>query len=278
MIDKSKYEVEIPENLDAVVQGAIDEGLYKRNHFGVIKKAACAAVTFLVCMVSLLNISSGFAAAAYDIPIIGNLCRIFTFREYHFEDDIKYIDVKIPQFNNDGKSDIEKRVNLEIQKIIGDYVEESEVRAKEYYEAYVQTGGDPKEFIPIGITIDYEIKHLSSRYVSFVITQYETNFSAYTSYVYYNIDLESGRKLTLKDWLGSDYRQIAADSIEHTISGWSSEQKELLWDDLSVIDLISENTDFYIDQNRNAVVVFEKYEAARGSAGTLEFTIQAAEK
>lgn len=278
MIDKSKYEVEIPENLDAVVQGAIDEGLYKRNHFGVIKKAAWAAVTFLVCMVSLLNISSGFAAAAYDIPIIGNLCRIFTFREYHFEDDIKYIDVKIPQFNNDGKSDIEKRVNLEIQKIIGDYVEESEVRAKEYYEAYVQTGGDPKEFIPIGITIDYEIKHLSSRYVSFVITQYETNFSAYTSYVYYNIDLESGRKLTLKDWLGSDYRQIAADSIENTISGWSREQKELLWDDLSVIDLISENTDFYIDQNRNAVVVFEKYEAARGSAGTLEFTIQAAEK
>ena len=137
----------------------------------------------------------------------------------------------------------------------------------------VATGGDPKQFTPLGITVDYEVKHISPQYVSFAVRQYETAFSAYNQYFYYNLDLETGRQLTLRDWLGNDYRQIAAESIEKTIAGWSKEQRSLLWDDLSVIDLISENTDFYLNESGQAVVVIGKYEAARGSAGQLEFVI-----
>ena len=93
----------------------------------------------------------------------------------------------------------------------------------------------------------------------------------------YNIDLESGRVITLRDWFGPDYRQIVAERIEAAIAGWSDEQRSLLWEDLSVIDLISEDTDFYLNQDGQTVVVFEKYEAACGAAGNLEFMIQPAE-
>lgn len=93
----------------------------------------------------------------------------------------------------------------------------------------------------------------------------------------YNIDLESGRVITLRDWFGPDYRQIVAERIEAAIAGWSEKQRSLLWEDLSVIDLISEDTDFYLNQDGQIVVVFEKYEAACGAAGNLEFMIQPAE-
>lgn len=279
MIDKTDYKnIKIPDELSDVVNDAISTGkrMRKKNRtVNVLKRAGAVAAVFAVCVISLLNISPVFAQAAYEIPVIGDLCRIVTFREYHFEDHMKYIDAKIPKIENTGKSDLEKRVNLEIQRKINDCIEENKEVAKGYYEAFIETGGKPEEFTPVGITVDYKIMCSNDRYVSFVISQYETAFNAYKHNYYYNIDMGSGRIITLKDWFGNDYRQIVADSIEDTIGGWSDEQKEALWDDVSFVDLISENTDFYINQDGQAVVVFPQYEVANGAAGAVEFTIQA---
>lgn len=278
MMDRKGYEqIQIPAELDEMVQEAITEGLSARSRrtvASVSKRAGLIAAVLLLCMVSLLNLSPVFASAACELPVVGGLCRVLLFREYHTQDNIKYIDAEIPQIENTGKTELETRVNLEIQEAINACLQESEARAQEYFDSFVATGGDPKQFTPLGITVDYEVKHISPQYVSFVVRQYETAFSAYNQYFYYNLDLETGRELTLRDWLGNDYRQIAAENIEKTIAGWSKEQRSLLWDDLSVIDLISENTDFYLNESGQAVVVIGKYEAARGSAGQLEFVIE----
>lgn len=282
MIDKTNYDnIEIPDNLDAVVQEAIAAGLAERRKDQLwcpLKRAGFTAAIFAVCMISALNLSSTFAAAACELPVVGGLCQIFLFREYHTEDPVKYIDVKIPQIENTGKTELETRVNQEIRKVIQDCVTASEVRAKEYYDAFLETGGKPEEFDPVGITIDYEVKYVRPDYVSFVVSQYETRFAAYHDDFYYNIDLDNGKIITLKDWFGPQYRQIIADSIETTIAGWSEEQRSILWDDLSMVDLISENTDFYFNQDGQIVVVIEKYEAAYGAAGNLEFTITQPQK
>lgn len=280
MIDKSDYRnTVIPDELEDVVNNAISEGkrLQKKNKvINIFSKMGGAAAVFIVVFIVALNISPSVAYAAYQIPVIGDLCRIVSFREYHFEGDIKYIDVKIPKIENTGKSDLEKRVNLEIQKKIDDCIAENEEVAKDYYEAFIETGGKPEDFIPVGITVDYDIKCISEKYASFVISQYETAFNAYNHEFYYNIDLESGRILTLKDLYGNDYKEITAKSIENTISNWTDEQKEMLFEDVSFVDLIDENTDFYINQSNEIVAVFGRYEIANGAAGTLEFTIQPA--
>lgn len=280
MIDKSDYRnTVIPDELEDVVNNAISEGkrLQKKNKvINIFSKMGGAAAVFIVVFIVALNISPSVAYAAYQIPVIGDLCRIVSFREYHFEDDIKYIDVKIPKIENTGKSDLEKRVNLEIQKKIDDCIAENEEVAKDYYEAFIETGGKPEDFIPVSITVDYDIKCISEKYASFVISQYETAFNAYNHEFYYNIDLESGRILTLKDLYGNDYKEITAKSIENTISNWTDEQKEMLFEDVSFVDLIDENTDFYINQSNEIVAVFGRYEIANGAAGTLEFTIQPA--
>ena len=126
MIDKSNYNnIDIPEELDAVVQKAIAEAQNSPKKTAVariLKKSVSIAAAFMICFVAVLNTSKAFAQTAYGIPVIGDLCRIFTLREYHFKDDIKYIDAKIPQIENTGKSDLEKKVNLEIQKKINDCI------------------------------------------------------------------------------------------------------------------------------------------------------------
>lgn len=278
MIDRKGYEqMQIPKELDEVVQEAINEGLTRRRKHGalfILKRTGSIAAVLMLCLVTMLNVSPVFASAACELPVVGGLCRVFVFREYHAQDEIKYIDARIPQIENTGKTELETRVNLEIQKAISVCLTESETRAKDYYEAFLLTGGNPEEFVPLGITVDYKINHISPQYVSFLVWQYETAFNAYNHYFYYNLDLNNGRSITLRDWFGNDYRRIVADSIEKTIMGWSEEQRSMLWDDLSVIDLISENTDFYLNQDGRVVVVIGQYEAAYGAAGRLEFIIE----
>lgn len=274
-MNKSKYDrLEIPEKLSSIVNDAIETGLKEENkrtkiYRRIIEIAAVAVVLFILP----LNTIPSYAKTVSQIPIIGELAKIFTFREYHFEDEIKYIDAKIPKFTYAGKSDLEKRVNQEISKIINEEIKNAENNAKEYYEAFVETGGNPKDFIPIGISVDYEIKCITEKQVSFVIAKSETLASAYFVEYFYNIDMESGRYITLRDLLGNDYKKIASQSIENTISNWSQEQKKLLFEDINIEDLINENTNFYINEQNQAVVVFDKYEIAVGTAGRLEFPI-----
>lgn len=278
-VNKTQYDnIEIPQNLDEVVQGAVAEGLAGRRRdrtLRLFKRTGAVAAALLLCAVTALNVSPAFAAAACDLPVVGELCRVLLLREYHVEDSVKSIDTKIPQLENTGKSDLEARVNEEIQKAVSRCQADSEARAAEYYDAFVATGGNPEDFVPTDITIGYETKYVSPDYVSFVISQRESRFAAYNFDLYYNIDLNSGEEITLEDWFGADYREIVAGSIESTIAGWSEEQREILWEDLSVMDLISEDTSFYLNQEGEVVVVIEKYAATIGAAGDLEFTIQA---
>ena len=54
---------------------------------------------------------------------------------------------------------------------------------------------------------------------------YETKFSAYNTQYFYNIDIETGKIITLKDWFGTQYKQIVANSIEKEIASWDEERK-----------------------------------------------------
>lgn len=275
-MNKSKYDkLEIPKELSSVVDDAIETGLKsERKKIKIYKRVIGIAAVIVITFVLPINIIPSYAKAVQEIPIIGEIAKIFTFREYHFEDEIKYVDVKIPEFVYKGKSGLEKRVNQEISKIINEEAKNAEKHAKEYYDAFVATGGNPKEFMPIGINIDYDIKNITEEVASFVITKNETLASAYFVEYFYNIDMKSGRYLTLKDWLGNDYKEKVVQNIKNTISSWSQEQKELLFKDVNIEDLINENTNFYINEQNQAVVVFEKYEVAAGAAGRLEFVIE----
>lgn len=274
-MNKSKYDkLKIPKELSYVVDDAIKTGLKsEKEKMKTYRKVIEIAAIIIIVFVLPLNIVPSYAKAVQQIPIIGELAKVFTFREYHFEDDIKYIDVKIPKFVYAGKTDLEKRVNQEISKIINEEVKNAENNAKEYYEAFVETGGNPKDFMPIGIKIDYEIKNITEKQVSFVITKSETFASAYFVEYFYNIDMETGRYLTLKDLLGNDYKKIVTKNIQNTISNWNQEQKDRMFKDINIEDLINENTKFYINAKNEIVIVFDKYEIAVGAAGRLEFPI-----
>lgn len=272
---KSGYDdLEVSKRLSAVVSDAIETGFRREEKTKrILKRFKIAVLSFLFLFLIPLNTIPVYAKTLSQIPIVKNIAQIFTFREYHFEDDIKYIDAKIPKFSYKGKSDLEKRVNQEINKIINEEIENAENNAKEYYKAFIETGGDKKDFIPVKIKVDYEIKCMTDSIASFIISKSESFANAYNNDYFYNIDLKTGKYFTLRDLIGDDYKKVVAEKIRSIISGWDNEQKGLLFDNINLEDLINDNTNFYINSANEIVVVFEKYEVAAGAAGKLEFPI-----
>ena len=124
--------------------------------------------------------------------------------------------------------------------------------------------------------MDYEIKCQNERCLSFILTKTETIASAYTEIYCYNIDLETGKELTLQDVLGPGYREIANAAVRTEIDRRIREEGAGYFDGTDGVEGFQSVTDgqlFYINGAGNPVVLFEKYEIAPGYMGTQEFEI-----
>lgn len=274
---KNRYQsVEIPPELDFAVASALREGERRRRRRRWQGRTLASLTACCASFVLLVNTSPAFASAVYQVPVLGDLARVVTVTEYSIADEERLIDVRLPAVEDTGNTDLEQRINTEIQTRIDAVLEEAQARAAETKAAFVATGGDPDEFMPVIISVDYEVKCQNDQYLSFVIFKTETKASAYTEFFCYNIDLETGKELTLQDMLGPDYKEIANQVIREEIARRSQDPDNVYFDGTDGIEgfqSITADQRFYISEAGNPVVIFEKYEIAPGYMGQQEFEI-----
>lgn len=139
----------------------------------------------------------------------------------------------------------------------------------------METGGTLDEWAEhnIKITVDYEIKQQNDDYLSFVVRGTENWTNAYSESKYYNLDLNTGKIVTLKDMLGSDYIELANKSIREQIAKRQNAGETFFTAEEGGFTGISEDVRFYINENNRPVIVFEKYEIAPGASGKIEFEV-----
>ena len=162
----------------------------------VKKRTAVAAAVAAVLFVAGVNTSEAFAREVDNIPVIGALARILTFRSYEvWTEDLK-ISVEIPgvEVIAEELAGLEKEVNEDIYSFCERYAQEAEQRAAEYRQIFLDTGGTEEEWAAHEITIKvwYEVKSHSDRYLSLTVKGAESWTSAYSEERYYNLDMETG--------------------------------------------------------------------------------------
>ena len=268
--------IKIPEHLNYVVNKAIANKEKPKHHiFRYFNYAMSTVTCTFIAFVLLINTNSSLASDIAEIPIIGDIAKIFTVKEIKEEDATKLINAKIPALENTGNTDLEKRINYEIMLKINEILEEAEGRAAEYKKAVIETGGTEESYQPINIQIDYKVGYSSDDVVSFVILKSETLASAYTERYFYNIDIKTGKNLNLRDVLGNDYKEIVDETIYKEITERSKNPDNAYFtkEENGFDGIENEYQNFYINENGNVVIVFEKYEIAPGYMGTQEFEI-----
>ena len=274
---KEVYEaIKVPNELNYVVNKAILDKKKKEKSVLIYVKYAVTTVacTFLT-FIFMLNVNSSFATNISEIPIIGDMAKVFTIKEVNEEDKTKLINAKVPALENTGNTELEKRINYEIMLKMNEILEEAEKRAAEYKEAVIETGGNEYDYQPINIQIDYKVGYSNDKVVSFMISKSETLANAYTEIYFYNVDIETRKKLNLRDVLGNEYKQIVDTTIYKEIEERSKNPDNIYFtaDEGGFEGIENEYQDFYINSDGKVVIVFEKYKIAPGYMGTQEFVI-----
>lgn len=298
---KKKYEeIKIPKELNSILKDTIqkyddtsDENKNEEIEFSKYsikkkfqyKNIISAAAALAVVFVGIVNSSSTIAYAMYQVPIVGELAKMVTFREYHYESDNLQIDASIPKIENTGNTELETKINDEIQKRIDEVIAAGEKAAKEYNKILLEKGAKEEELYKGIVTAEYEVKFSNEAMLSFVVhtDQLDPGMAhSDVGSIYYNIDLKTGKELKISDVLGKEYKKIANKSISEQIKermasdenqiffGVNEEDKELGVEGFTGID---ENRTFYINEKGNVVVTFDKYEIAPGYMGMPEFEI-----
>ncbi len=276
---KKKYdETEIPDELAERIQMEIKRQDSKRRkavfwNLG-FRRGLAAAAAAVVLFTTGLNTSTVFAETVGNLPVIGAVARVLTFRSYETEDEDLKISVEIPSIEmiSEDFSDLEKSVNEEILRLCEQYAKEARTRAEEYRKAFLDTGGTEEEWAAhnIEIRVWYEVKSQTENYLSLAIIGTENWNNANNQIRYYNFDLKKGTLATLADVLGENYKQIADDAIRSQMEERKADGA-VYFDDF---EGINEDTPFYINESGNPVIVFEAYEIAPGSEGQQEFEIK----
>lgn len=276
---KAYHSIEIPQELDYVVNKAISRSKSHKKNIGIlwVKRSTATLATTFALFVILLNTNESFAKAMEDVPVIGSIAEVFTVREYKEENDTDLIEAKIPAIKNTGNEELEDRINYEISSKINEVLEEAKQRAEEYKEAVLATGGTMEDYIPTQINIDYKITYQDDNIISFVITKSESAASAYQEQYFYNIDIENGKELNLRDVLGENYKEIVDEEVKKQIKERMEENKDNSYfteEEGGFSGIEDEYQNFYINENKKVTMVFQKYEIAPGYMGIQNFEIQ----
>ncbi len=268
-----------------------------------VRKGLVAVAALLIAFVTTLNTVPVVAANLEKVPLLAPIIRLLTIESKTEEFDDFQVEIEQPYIEVidevDEKVDVELEleevlevepnieqeqvtiqeeevqritdINAVIDETVESYTKQAEQHILEYKEAYIATGGTEEEFIAkdIHVNVSYNVKTNNEEHLSFVLEMYEDWLASSAVYQYYNFDMETGKELSLEDLLGPDYIQIANNIIQSEID----KTPEIYFQEFSVFTTISEESNFYINENGNPVIVFEVYEIAPGSTGRPEFEI-----
>lgn len=284
---KKKYEdIPVPEALGQRVQAAVARSKKQQRKKRITRlfyraagRSLTAAAAVVAVFTLMVNTNTVFADTVSEIPVVGAAARLLTFRSFTEENEDMKIAVEVPEIETieQDTGGLADSINQEIYRLCLEYAEGAKKRAVEYREAFLSTGGTKEEWAAhnIEIRVWYELKSQTADRISFVVQGTENWSSAYNEGKYYNLDLKNGKRLSLKDILGEDYKKIADNAVRSQIPEKERETGVKFWKaEEGGFEGITDETPFYINEAGEPVVVFAPYEIAPGAAGEVEFVIK----
>lgn len=246
---------------------------FARSRRMLTRLSASAAAVVLVFSLGV-NLSPAFADAVRDVPVLGSIAEVVTLKNYFEQKDNVSYSVRQPAVADDQGQVQDDVVNQQIQQAIDTYLADAQQRIEEYKEAYLATGGTEEEFLSrnIQVQVDYQVFSQTEDTLSFALYMDENWVNSYGIVKYYNLDLQTGQPLTLQDLLGDNWQSMVNEEIAAQIQQQKQEGVPYLIDE-STFSGVTDQTKFYINDQHQIVIVFDKYEIAPGSIGRPEFVL-----
>lgn len=236
------------------------------------KGAGCACAVFLIAVTIGANVSPDMAYAMADIPVLGTVVRVVTLDRYQKTIGGSEADIVTPELQGLADSELMGKINKELGDNANQLIQEFERDAKELEE---ECGGEAH----MGISSDYTVRTDTDDY--YAIDIYFTNIvgSSSTTHKFYTVDRRTNALVTLPGLFaeGADYTARLNEIILAEMIRRNKEEEGMFWvepDEYSEgFTGISPEQNFFINEDGELVICFDKYEVAAGAQGCPEFVI-----
>ena len=270
---KSDYE-SIPVPTEAKERMLAGIAQAKKEQKGVIimkfaKKTGGAAAAAMIAITVLANATPALANAMEQIPVIGSIAKVVTFRTYEDKKNHFEADIKVPQVTIEGTEGAQVPAN----KSIEDYGNELIAM---YEEELSKDNGEGH----YGLDSRYEVVTDNSKYLSIRIDTTLTMASGTQFVKVFTIDKATGNVISLKDLFHD--RPEMLDTISANIKSQMAEQmakdESIMYfyqSDMPDEDFkgLTGDESYYFNENGELVITFNEYDVAPGYMGAVQFTI-----
>lgn len=266
----AKEQTDIPDSVKNRIEQTLADLPEKKpviKQIRILPRILASAACFVFIILFLLpNVSVTYAQALEPIPVIGDIVRVVTIRNYFYSDDKHEMDIEVPKI--EGDNDAAENINQDITKL-------TETLVGQFYEDVELIGDEGHS----SIYLDYETVTNTDTWFTLKIRVHEAAGSSNTYYKFYHIDKRTDEIVKLGD-LAKDnsFYDVLVKEIKRQMKlQMENDSSVVYWLDDSIIgkDFVSltENHNFYWNDNGDLVIVFDKYEVCPGAMGTPEFVI-----
>jgi len=274
---KEEYmDIPIPEELDSVVNKAVNSNIsYKTKEHGRFRKfvAVAASTAAMIALLGIgVNTSPAFAESLSQVPIINNIVKVLTLREYSIDEGTYNADIKTPEISGLKDENLQNSLNEK-------YLEENEKLYEEFLEdvEYMKAEGGGH----LGVDSGYVVKTDTDKILSVGRYVVNTVASSSTTFKYDTIDKQKEILITLPSLFKDDsYIDVLSENVIEQMKELNkADENKVYWikdikhDLPDLFESISKEQGFYINDENKLVISFDKYEVAPGYMGIQEFVI-----
>lgn len=275
-LKKEYNEIPIPDELDFIVKKALkDSGVYKSKRKTIYKRLGVTAASLAIVIGILavgVNSNQAFADKLSKIPVVDSIVKVLTFKRYNIDEDKYKVNIEVPSIEGLENKALEDSLN---EKYIS--------KNKELYEEFITDMEGLKKIDDghLGIESGYVVKTDNDNILSIGRYVVNTVGTSSTTFEYDTIDKKNEILITLPSlFKDNKYIEIISENIKEQMRGqMKSDSKKVYWiadesgNNMNIFKEISENQNFYINDQSQLVISFNKYEVAPGYMGIVEFII-----
>lgn len=226
------------------------------------KKAGVSAAAALVTFGAAVNMSPVVASAMDTIPVVGDVAKVVTFRNFTEEANSHQADIMVPQLKKG--SPVNDEIRAYVDTILAQYDKEA-AKKPSSGQYCVHTG--------------YEVVTNTDKYMSIRINTEILEAGSEQRVKIFTVDKATGKSISLLDYLGSKEKLDAASKditaqMKAQMKADESKSYFIAGDETEdVFKGLTGKENFYLDKDGKTVVVFGEYEVAPGSMGVVSFTL-----
>lgn len=279
---RQDYEkIKIPRDLQKKVEAEIQRAkkktqMNKKAKVIMYSKRIVGGIGAALLLITVMaNSGSAVAHAMAEIPVIGTLAKVVTFREYksfenNMEANIKIPEVRVTKEDGTENKEATQKVNQSIQEFTDAIIAQ--------YEADVKAVGEGEGYL--NVELDYSVITDNDRLFSIRFDQLLIMASGAQMVKIYHIDKQTGELLNLAGLFkeGADYVTPISENIKEQMRELMAADESMMYfldSDIPENDFqsVKEDNTFYINEKGKLTIVFDEYEVAPGYMGSVEFKI-----